>query len=65
MGGTENVPKITYVSHNIQKLSSILGKVGSNDGISGYFLENKVIRGKIEILGGLHVHLGGICLKIL
>ena len=62
-GDTENVSKITHFSDNIQKLSSILGKIWSNDGKLVYFLENGVknrnFRRKIEIFGASRRHISG------
>ena len=62
-GDTGNVPKITFFSDYVQKLSSILGKIGSNDRKSNNFLENRVkncnFRRKIEIFGTSRRHRRG------
>ena len=62
-GDTGNVPKITFFSDYVQKLSSILGKIGSNDRKSNNFLENRVkncnFRRKIEIFGASRRHISG------
>ena len=57
------MPKITFFSDYVQKLSSILGKIGSNDRKSNNFLENRVkncnFRRKIEIFGTSRRHRRG------
>ena len=62
-GDTENVAKITHFLDNIQKFSSILGKIWSNDGKLVYFLENGVKNRnfwrKIEIFGASRRHISG------